>query len=488
MALPTKVAMRLLLALVACDGGEAEPPWSEHSRATAETGGPVHSATEFGHTGALCDAAPGETTLAPTIRLFPEDEWDWAGRDLDVADIDNDCQDDVVVSSDWTAAPYAGYGNYEPSAVYLLKGPVRGDALVDAAFVSWKPNERSVAVGHKPLLLPAVQQVGMGGKLIDVDSAFLLFDVPATRPGSSMDAENYHGFIDEHAQEELGVAAFSSRCRTPRGPALCLSGTNPDGGFTFPGHVLVYELPLVGARPVLGATAWLKGDPGDDARVISGDGDLDADGRPDLVIGAYGWSDDVGRLAVVLDMPEGDHRLWDVAAATVTGEVAGEEFGLGLSTADVNGDGTDDVLAGSPLGDGGAFVFFGPFSGDRPASAADVEIGGGRPSEWLGCAVAAADLTSDGGADLAVGAPWSTYVDQGPGSVLVFDDPRGALDASAATWRLRSGVASEDAFGIAVKAGDLDGDGFGDLVVGAPRDPTIGTDAGSVTIFSGASL
>jgi hypothetical protein len=49
-------------------------------------------------------------------------------------------------------------------------------------------------------------------------------------------------------------------------------------------------------------------------------------------------------------------------------------------------------------------------------------------------------------------------------------------------------VTAPDAFGIAVKHGDIDGDGFSDLVVGSPRDPTVARDAGSVTIFSGAAL
>ena len=50
------------------------------------------------------------------------------------------------------------------------------------------------------------------------------------------------------------------------------------------------------------------------------------------------------------------------------------------------------------------------------------------------------------------------------------------------------GGTQPDAFGMTLAAGDIDGDGLGDLAIGAPRDSAAGEDAGSVTIVFGASL
>jgi hypothetical protein len=285
-----------------------------------------------------------------------------------------------------------------------------------------------------------------------------------------------------------------TECAGSAGPAVCVTSTfseNPDP--TYPpwdGCTWLFDLPLLGNVPVLDARARYIGDPGERAEVALGDGDLDGDGVQDLLIGAYG-SLGTGRVAVVLSPPDGEHRVWDVAQATLTGEVYGAELGLGMAVGDLNGDGHEDVVAGAPLqvGGGAAYVFAGPFAGDRTTSTADWTVSGTSAGQWVGYDAAIGDLDGDGAADLAVGAPWSLSAQVGEGRVLVYPAPApGAYTDQDAPTVLTSGVGVADGFGFRIEGGDIDGDGLYDLVVGAPTDPTAGALAGSATIVFGASL
>jgi hypothetical protein len=478
--------------LVACTGQGGPKP--ADGSPTAETGDrttePVPE-TETGATGQTGDTASWAVPARiPSVRLFPEGEGDWAGRELDLADLDGDGLAEVLVSSDWSHNSASGSVKLFPeeSALYLLRAPLASGALRDQAAAWWDGTGSAQYFSQHPLILPSVGQVVAGGFYLEINPSLTLYDVPPL-PAGALSSLDHVAYVDEHLLVEYGTPTTTARCETPGGPALCVTGNNVVDLIDFSGHLLVYPLPVEGAHPLLDTYSWLKGDIGDHARIVTGDHDLDGDGRADVVVGAYGWSEYTGRLAVLHELPAGEHRLWDVVDATLTGEEPGEELGLGLATGDVDGDGYVDILAGSPLGDGGAFAFFGPFSGDRTTSQAEVVVSGGDPGQWLGYALAAGDLTADGGADLAVGAPWSAYLaDAPPGRVFVFDDPRGALDIADAAWTITSGVAAPDAFGIALEAGDLDGDGTSDLVVGAPRDPTAGYDAGSVSVLLGIEL
>ena len=94
-----------------------------------------------------------------------------------------------------------------------------------------------------------------------------------------------------------------------------------------------------------------------------------------------------------------------------------------------------------------------------------------------GSNIASGDINGDGNADIIIGAP----NDGGAGSIVVYD--------LAGTELLKKiGETAKAQFGRAVASGDVDGDGYADVLVGAPMDDNTASalkDAGSVTVFSG---
>ena len=112
------------------------------------------------------------------------------------------------------------------------------------------------------------------------------------------------------------------------------------------------------------------------------------------------------------------------AGAILIGEAAQDVFGISVSGAgDFNGDGFDDVIVGAWDNGGGgfrsgrAYTFFGPLAGTIAGADADFIVTG-APSDELGMSVAADDLNGDGVGDLIIGAP--QFADGDPGYTAIF--------------------------------------------------------------------
>src|SRR6185436_12083106 len=125
-----------------------------------------------------------------------------------------------------------------------------------------------------------------------------------------------------------------------------------------------------------------------------------------------------------------------------------------------------DIAGGSF--EGRAFLFLGPVSGARTSASADAIISGTFANESLGASVASAgDVNGDGTGDIVLGAPRFPVNGAGTGRAYVFFGPvSGPLSGNAADAIL-FGEQVNDSFGVSVAAGDVNGDGFGDVIVGA---------------------
>jgi hypothetical protein len=196
---------------------------------------------------------------------------------------------------------------------------------------------------------------------------------------------------------------------------------------------------------------------------VASAGDFNGDGHPDFIIGAQN-SGYEGKAFIYYGGPSLDATP-DVS---LIGESIGSitAFGASVSSAgDVNDDGFDDVIVGAPWYGGGgnkpgrAYVFFG---GAAPDAVADRVFSGAGFFDQLGSVVGSAgDINGDGHPDVFASAPYNNAAAQSAGAIYVwFGGP--AFDTTADLTLLGSG-SNEHLMRVA-NAGDVNGDGFSDLV------------------------
>jgi hypothetical protein len=202
-------------------------------------------------------------------------------------------------------------------------------------------------------------------------------------------------------------------------------------------------------------------------------GDVNGDGFTDVIVGACG--DDfpeveVGRAYVYHGSASG---LLTTAAWTVESDQDNARFGWSVSTAgDVNGDGFSDVIVGAPLYynsqtfySGRTYVYHGSASGLSTTAAWMVD----GPAQLIsfGAGVATAgDVNGDGFSDVVIGAPGYDNGEGDEGRAFVFHGSAAGLSTTAA-WHAEPNTIAAN-FGCSVStAGDVNGDGFSDVIVGA---------------------
>jgi FG-GAP repeat protein len=200
-----------------------------------------------------------------------------------------------------------------------------------------------------------------------------------------------------------------------------------------------------------------------------------------LVVGDPGHSNARGRVSIYL----GRIGFDGTPSLTLEGEGSGDLFGASVaSVGDVDGDGFGDLVVGAPgrgAGAGSAYLFRG---GASPATAPAARYDGASPGDAFGASVAGGvDFDFDTHSDMAIGAPGAAG---GVGQVVIIRGGAGVPSAVAQT--LTSGLtpayATRPRFGASLAAGDLTGDGIGDLVVGAPG---ASKDRGRSFVYAGAT-
>lgn len=217
-----------------------------------------------------------------------------------------------------------------------------------------------------------------------------------------------------------------------------------------------------------------------------GAGDVNGDGNADVIVGApnedIGANADQGRVYVYSGV---DGTL--LASLDSPNPQPFGRFGLTIAAADVSGDGNADIAitadetVGGSSGQGRTYVV----SGADASLLYMLDTPNPQPDASFGVALAIDDVGGDGTPDVIAGAPGETVGDNnGVGRAYVFSGADGSLLRTLDT----PNPESNSSFGIAVAAGDVNGDGIADLTVGATRETVDGqVNAGRAYTFSGAS-
>ena len=240
-----------------------------------------------------------------------------------------------------------------------------------------------------------------------------------------------------------------------------------------------------GVRPITEGSLLLHGI-GDPLGTISGLGngmdglgDHDADGVADLILSDGNYTNSAGlytgKVWVTPANQTGEQAIYDVAVATVEGAPS-QPIGVSAEwVGDINGDGFDDALIGSPSftedGEaqrGAVLLFEGPLVGSYTSEDAAVTLVGNDAGDYFGYrAGRVGDYDGDGYDDVLAAAPGDSTAVSGGGAVGIWLSPITETTFSSADL-LIYGTTKNNSFKLALEAGDNDGDGNTDLLIGDP--------------------
>jgi len=272
------------------------------------------------------------------------------------------------------------------------------------------------------------------------------------------------GDVDDDGRADLIVGAWA----------------NSAGGSTA-GRAYVYS--AAQGAPLYTFTGLSSGDTLGDS--VNGAGDVDNDGHDDVIVGAPTRDIGASNTGQVTVFSGADGSvIW-----TVNGENENDRLGVSVAgVGDINGDGYADFGAGAHLFDDGGGITDNRgrvyiYSGKTGALLYHV-TGEGAGDNFGWDIAPAGDVNNDGDADFVVGAPLNDALGSNTGRVYVYSGPTGAL------LHTFTGEAAVDKLGLSVgPAGDVDSDGFADILTGAwwndAGTGASGDNRGRAYIFSG---
>jgi len=226
---------------------------------------------------------------------------------------------------------------------------------------------------------------------------------------------------------------------------------------------------------------------------VAGAGDLNGDGYSDIIIGARAYDNgqtDEGAAFIYYGSAYG---ISTTPSSTIAGVSSAAEMGISVSGAgDLNGDGYDDVIVGAHLfqngyfNEGAVFIYYGTDSGISILPV--YSIYGGQANAHFGYSVSGAgDVNGDGYRDILVGAYLYDASQTDEGAAFLYTGSMFGISSSTFVRITKNQGYSQ--FGYSVKsAGDINADGFSDIIIGANLYDHGQYDEGAAFVYKGSAL
>ncbi len=403
-----------------------------------------------------CDGSDAlDLSVAPTW-LDGHDEFDHSGMGAcGVGDVDGDGLDDVFVGANWSDA------NGQASGEAWL---VLGSALADGGDLGLATSAHATIVGDAPYDYLGWSVAPAG----DVD-------------GDGLDDVLVGSYTADTWDQETGATYLFYGASLAAGGTLIAS----DADVIFQGEW------------AFDWTGW----------AFRGGEDVDGDGRDDLLFGGYGNNDtsgDAGKAYLVFasSVPASGVVWLGDADVQMPGVAAFDLAGWWVDLIpDVEGDGGAEIVVGSKGASvtafeaGATYVIFSSSAvggGTIPLASADVTLHGLAADNQAGRKLASAgDVDGDGRGDLLIGAWFADGTQEAGGEaylVLGSDLVAGGATLAGAAITFTATADIQRVGGSVASAGDVDGDGLDDVLIGAFGDAEGGEFAGKTFLFLGSSL
>jgi hypothetical protein len=415
------------------------------------------------------DCDDGDPSIFPDAAEVCDD-----GIDSDCDGVDAACPSFGTASLSGASAIIEGQSADDLAGFAVAAGDLNGDGIDD-------------------LIVSAPKRDSTGW---DAGAAYVVLGPPSGTFSSSMADHAYSGFT---TGDQLGASLATADLDTDGLEDLILG--SPSDSCAGTGSGAVHLISALGPAGPTGIDTASRGmmvmgeTTGDNAGFSFAIGDVDGDGQPDVLIGAphEGSGGGSAGAAYVALGPISMTSSLATAHVKLVGEDADALTGSATAVADVDGDGVNDLMVGA-AGDseahseaGAVYLMLGPVTGTLDLSAADAKWLGDNASAAAGFALAVADPDGDGLPEIIVGAP-QTY--QGgttvaAGAVHVVDGTVTGTTALAGADAILEGENSGDAAGSSLDAGDVEGDGYSDLLIGASTHSSSSSGEGAAYVALG---